>query len=96
MQPVKLAKKTSDDARAASKQIARIERELVSLQTQVKSVEKSYGLDNLHLTVARHTSPRSCPTLRSCVVSQNRQEHLTEFQSIAEIESISGAAATAK
>ena len=34
-------------------QIARMERELVSLQSQVKSIEDSYGIDNLHLTVAK-------------------------------------------
>jgi len=30
-----------------------MERELAALQTQVKSVEETYGIDNLHLTVAR-------------------------------------------
>jgi hypothetical protein len=30
-----------------------MERELATLQTQVKSVEETYGIDNLHLTVAR-------------------------------------------
>src|SRR3546814_14595032 len=36
-----------------TQQIARMERELAALQNQVKSVEDSYGIDNLHLTVAR-------------------------------------------
>jgi ParB-like chromosome segregation protein Spo0J len=34
-------------------QIARMERELVSLQAHVKSFEENYGVDNLHLTVAK-------------------------------------------
>jgi hypothetical protein len=37
----------------SGQQIARMERELAALQTQVKSVEETYGIDNLHLTVAR-------------------------------------------
>ena len=40
-------------ARRSGQQIARMERELAALQTQVKSVEETYGVDNLHLTVAR-------------------------------------------
>lgn len=30
-----------------------MEREIARLQMQVKSVEETYGIDNLHLTVAR-------------------------------------------
>lgn len=37
----------------SSQQIARMERELAALQAQVKSVEDTYGIDNLHLTMAR-------------------------------------------
>lgn len=70
-------------------QMARMERELASLQNQVKSVEESYGVDNLHLTVAKGyltkllASPRVVRWLQ-----QNRQEYLSELQSIAEIDSI--------
>jgi hypothetical protein len=34
-------------------QVARLERELATLQVQIKAVEETYGLDNIHLTVAR-------------------------------------------
>lgn len=73
-----------------SEQIARMERELAGLQSQVKSVEESYGVDNLHLTVAKGyvakllSHPRVVRWLE-----QNRHEYLSEFQSIAEIDSIS-------
>jgi hypothetical protein len=72
-----------------SEQIARMERELASLQSQVKSVEESYGVDNLHLTVAKGyvakllSNPRIVRWLE-----HSRQEYLSEFQSIAEIDSI--------
>lgn len=70
-------------------QIARMERELASLQNQVKSVEEDYGVDNLHLTVAKGyiakllSNPRIVRWLK-----QHRDEYLNEFQSIAEIGSI--------
>lgn len=53
-QLVKQPRKRRDGANAIStEQITRMERELAASQTQVKSVEESYGLDNLHLTVSR-------------------------------------------
>ena len=72
-----------------AEQIARMERELASLQNQVKSVEENYGVDNLHLTVAKGyvtkllTNPRIVRWLE-----HNRQEYLSEFQSIADIDVI--------
>ncbi len=51
----------------SGQQIARMERELAALQTQVKSVDETYGIDNLHLTVARDTSQSSSPTAASSV-----------------------------
>ena len=72
-----------------TEQIARMERELVGLQAQVKSVEESYGLDNLHLTVTRGYIAKLLGNMRVVRwLSQNRQEYLSEFQKIAEIESI--------
>jgi hypothetical protein len=74
---------------AASEQIARMERELVSLQSRVKSVEDSYGVDNLHLTVAKGYVAKLLANARIVRwLAQNRQEYLTEFQSIAEMEII--------
>lgn len=46
-------KKPGVDRGVSSGQIARMEREIAWPQMQVKSVEETYGIDNLHLTVAR-------------------------------------------
>lgn len=72
-----------------AEQMARMERELASLQSQVKSVEESYGIDNLHLTVAKGyvTKILSNPRITRWL-EQNRHEYLSEFQSIADIDSI--------
>lgn len=72
-----------------SQQIARMERELAALQTQIKSVEDSYGIDNLHLTVARGYIAKllgNAGIVRW--LSYHRQEYLAEFQRIAEIETL--------
>jgi hypothetical protein len=70
-------------------QIARLERELISLQSQVKSVEDNYGIDNLHLTVAKGYVAKLLGNAKVVRwLAQNRHEYLGEFQSIAEIESI--------
>lgn len=72
-----------------SEQIARMERELASLQSQVKSVEESFGIDNLHLTVAKGYVTKILSNTRVMRwLDQNRQEYLGEFRSIAEIDSI--------
>ncbi len=73
----------------SGQQIARIERELAALQTQVKSVEETYGIDNLHLTVARGYVTKLLANGRITRWLENhRQEYLGEFQKIAEIDSI--------
>ncbi|WP_272950636.1 plasmid partitioning protein RepB C-terminal domain-containing protein, partial [Sinorhizobium meliloti] len=65
-------------------QIARMERELAALQTQVKSVEETYGIDNLHLTVARgYVAKLLANTRITRWLSYHRQEYLGEFQKIA-------------
>lgn len=83
-------KSTKPDASGpTSQQIARMERELAALQTQVKSVEESYGIDNLHLTVARGYVARLLGNPQVWRwLANHRQEYLAEFQRIAEIESI--------
>lgn len=74
-----------------SEQIGRMERELASLQTQVKSVEESYGIDNLHLTVAKGYVAKLLANSRIVRwLSQSRHEYLSEFQAIADIDSIGG------
>ena len=78
----------------SSEQISRMERELASLQTQVKSVEETYGVDNLHLTVARGYIRKLLANSRvNRWLFQHRHEYLTEFQSIAEFEAIGAAKA---
>jgi hypothetical protein len=77
-----------------SEQISRMERELASLQIQVKSVEETYGIDNLHLTVARGYIRRLLSnTSVTRWLFKYRHEYLTEFQSIAEFENINAAKA---
>jgi len=69
--------------------IARMERELAALQTQVKSVEETYGIDNLHLTVARGYITK---LLTNSHVARwlevHHLEYLHEFRKIAEIDSL--------
>lgn len=78
--------------RISTEQMTRMERELAALQAQVKSVEETYGLDNLHLTVTRGYIAKLLGNARIVRwLSQNRQEYLGEFQRIAEIDSISPA-----
>lgn len=73
----------------SGQQIARMERELAALQTQVKSVEETYGIDNLHLTVARGYVAKLLANGRiSRWLAHHRQEYLGEFQKIAEIDLI--------
>lgn len=74
---------------ATAEQMAKMERELASLQSRVRSVEETYGIDNLHLTVAKGYLTKLLGNRRVVRwLSQNRQEYLSEFQAIAEIEQI--------
>lgn len=73
-------------------QIARMERELAVLQTRIKSVEDSYGIDNLHLTLARGYVAKLLGN--SAIVrwlSHHRQEYLAEFQRVTEIDTLARA-----
>ena len=82
-------KKPGGERAVTAEQIARLERELASLQAQVKSVEETYGIDNLHLTVAKGYIRKllgNAQVVRWLL--RHRQEYLTEFQSVAEIESL--------
>jgi hypothetical protein len=74
---------------ASTEQIARMERELAALQMQVKSFEDNYGLDNLHLTVARGYVRSLLANARVVRwISQSRPEYLSELEAIAEVEAI--------
>ena len=82
-------KKPGGERAITGEQIARLERELASLQAQVRSVEETYGIDNLHLTVAKGYLRKLLNNARVVRwLSQHRQEYLSEFQSVAEIESL--------
>lgn len=73
----------------SGQQIARMERELAALQTQVKLVDETYGVDNLHLTVARGYIAKLLAN--SGVVrwlDNHHPDYLGEFQRIAEIDSL--------
>jgi hypothetical protein len=90
-------KKPEGESAVTSEQIARMERELVTLQSQVKSVEDTYGVDNLHLTVAKGYVAKLLANARVMRwLSHNRQEYLTEFQAIAELETIGNAKVAAE
>jgi hypothetical protein len=70
-------------------QVARLERELATLQVQIKAVEENYGLDNLHLTVARAYLVKLLGNAKVVRwLAQHKPEYLTEFQSIAELTSL--------
>lgn len=85
---VKNRRKVGDKGSSAE-QIARMERELAGLQVQVKSVEENYGIDNLHLTVARGYVRALLGNARVVRwIGQNRPEYLDELQTIAEVEAI--------
>ena len=67
-------------------QVARLERELATLQMQTKSFEETYGLDNLHLTVAKAYLVKLLANVRVVRwLAQSKPEYLSEFQSIAEL-----------
>ncbi|KEZ21330.1 RepB plasmid partition [Sphingobium yanoikuyae] len=89
-------RKKADTANSAD-QLAKMERELARLQIQVKSVEDTYGVDNLHLTVARGYVRALLNNARIVRwVDQHRPEYLTELQAIAEVEAIAATADAAE
>jgi hypothetical protein len=80
--------KLNGSTTVTSEQIARMERELVNLQSQIKSFEETYGVDNLHLTVAKGYVGILANARVVRWLSQHRHEYLSEFQAIADIQSI--------
>jgi hypothetical protein len=82
-------KKPGGDRAVSAEQIARLERELAAVQAQVKSVEETYGRDNLHLTVTTGYLRKLLGNARIVSwLSQHHPEYLNEFHSIAKIESL--------
>lgn len=85
---VTLRKKKDDGASISSDQLARMERELFSLQMQVKSVEESYGADNLQLILAIGYVKKLLANSRVVRwLTQHHPEYLSEFEAMAGIES---------
>lgn len=79
----------------SGQQMARMERELAALQTQVESVEETYGVDNLHLTVARGYIAKLLANNRVVRwLATHQQDYLGEFQKIAEIDTLGPIAET--
>lgn len=69
----------------SGQQIARMERELATLQTQVRSIEDTYGVDNLHLTVVKGYITKLLSNHRlSRWLNTHRQEYVDEFQNISQ------------
>lgn len=70
-------------------QVARLERELAGLQVQIKAVEETYGLDNLHLTVAKAYVTRLLGNAQIVRwLAQHKPEYLSEFQAISDLVSL--------
>ena len=98
MAPGKRKPKAASNA-VTREQVARLERELATLQVQTKSFEETYGLDNLHLTVAKAYLTKLLANVRAVRwLAQHKPEYLSEFQAIAELTNlptdIDGAAET--
>jgi RepB plasmid partitioning protein/ParB-like nuclease domain len=82
-------KKVSDTSAVTREQVARLERELAGLQVQIKAVEETFGLDNLHLTVAKAYIVKLLGNAQVVRwLAQHKPEYLSEFQSIAEMTSL--------
>ena len=63
------------------------------LQSRITSVEDSYGIDNLHLTLARGYLSKLLANPRiSRWFTLHRPDYLAEFERIAEIETLTIAA----
>lgn len=82
-------RKPKGKQKQTAEQMARMERELASLQSQAKSYEDDYAANNLHLTVAKTylgkllARPRVVRWLK-----QNQPDYLEQFQAITEMTSV--------
>lgn len=82
-------KKLQNVGEVTREQIARLERELSSIQQRTRCVEENYGADNLTLTVTKtYLAKLLSRPLIAAWLNQNRPDYLVEFQSIAEISSL--------
>lgn len=66
--------------------IARVERELASLQMQIKGIDESFGLDVLHLTIVKGYLVKLLSNANVVKwLATHQPEYLMEFQSITEM-----------
>ena len=74
-------------------QIAKLERELAAVQSRTLFVEETYGIDNLHLTVAKSFLAKilNKPAIVRWLKA-NQPDYLAEFQQIADLVSLNEAA----
>ena len=74
-------------------QIAKLERELASVQSRTLFVEETYGIDNLHLTVAKSFLAKvlSKPAIVRWLKA-NQPDYLSEFQQITDLVNLNEAA----
>lgn len=85
----KARSKAPETGAVTREQVQRLERELATLQVQIKAVEETYGVDNLHLTVAKAYVGKLLSNAQVVRwLAQHRPEYLAEFQSIADMTSL--------
>ena len=86
-------KKTGRVPDVSREQIAKLERELAAVQSRTLFVEETYGIDNLHLTVAKSFLAKilNKPAIVRWLKA-NQPDYLAEFQQIADLVSLNEAA----
>lgn len=86
--PTQLVKpgKPNSSKSVSREQVARLERELASLQMKTKAVDESLGVDTLHLTVAKGYLTKLLGNPRIVRwLAQHQSDFLSEFQAITEL-----------
>jgi len=79
--------KSKSIPKVSREQIARLERELESVQGRTKYLEETYGIDNLCLTVAKTYLTKLLGKQRIARwLKQNQPDYLAEFQLIASLD----------
>lgn len=87
---VAFRRKAQSAGEITREQIARLERELAAIQQRTRCVEENYGADNLTLTVTKtYLAKLLGRSLITEWLNENRPDYLVEFQTIAEISSLS-------
>ncbi|WP_339108015.1 plasmid partitioning protein RepB C-terminal domain-containing protein [Thioclava sp. GXIMD4216] len=80
----------SDGQAITATALAHMERELLNLQTKIRTFEDSFGMDTLHLTLARGYLRKLLATPEIVQwLAQNRKEYLSEFRTLLDANRIS-------